>query len=137
MLVKAELKNYRQSPRKVRLVANLIKGKKVDRALMELNYLDKKAAPALKKLIDSAVANAKHNFNLDKESLVVKEMRVDEGIVMKRWMPGARGRAFPFKRRNSHVVVTLEGGDKETAKKETKSEKKTVKKAVKPKTTKK
>src|SRR3989338_610489 len=107
-MIKAELKNYRQSPRKVRLVADLIRGKQVERALVELSHLDKKASLVLKKLVDSAVANAKHNFNIEKDNLFIKEIRVDEGTTMKRWMPGARGRAFPFKRRTCRVFVALD-----------------------------
>ncbi|MBU1557963.1 50S ribosomal protein L22 [Patescibacteria group bacterium] len=119
MLVKAELKNYRQSSRKVRLVADLVRGKKVSTALAELSFLNKKAAPVVKKLIDSAIANAKHNFNLEKDNLIVKEIRVDEGKTLKRWRAGARGRAFPLKKRTSRVLLALESKDDEkTVKKE-------------------
>lgn len=135
-MIKAELKNYRQSPRKVRLVADLIRGKQVERALVELSHLDKKASLVLKKLVDSAVANAKHNFNIEKDNLFIKEIRVDEGTTMKRWMPGARGRAFPFKRRTCRVFIALdEKGGKTVVEKAEKAEKKTVKKVVAKKTT--
>ncbi|MDD2935314.1 MAG: 50S ribosomal protein L22 [Candidatus Pacebacteria bacterium] len=133
-MIKAELKNYRQSPRKVRLVADLIRGKQVERALVELSHLDKKASLVLKKLVDSAVANAKHNFNIEKDNLFIKEIRVDEGTTMKRWMPGARGRAFPFKRRTCRVFVALDEKGKTVVEKIEKkvAEKKIVaKKAVK------
>lgn len=126
-MIKAELKNYRQSPRKVRLVASLVRGKKVDRALAELNFLNKKAAPIIKKLIDSAVANAKHNFKTEKESLIVKEIRVDEGPTLKRFRAGARGRAYGIKKRTCRVLVVLSDGVEEV---EVKREKKTVKKTV-------
>ncbi len=116
MLVKAELKNYRQSPRKVRLVADLVRGKKVDRALAELSFLNKKASHVIEKLVNSAVANAKHNFNLEKDSLFVKEIRVDEGPTLKRWIAGARGRAFPLKKRTSRVFVSLEDRAEEVKK---------------------
>lgn len=134
-MIKAELKNYRQSPRKVRLVADLIRGKQVERALVELSHLDKKASLVLKKLVDSAVANAKHNFNIEKDNLFIKEIRVDEGTTMKRWMPGARGRAFPFKRRTCRVFVALDEKGKIVVEKGEKTEKKTVKKVVADKTT--
>ncbi|AKM84060.1 TPA: 50S ribosomal protein L22 [Candidatus Campbellbacteria bacterium] len=134
-MIKAELKNYRQSPRKVRLVADLIRGKQVERALVELSHLDKKASLVLKKLVDSAVANAKHNFNIEKDNLFIKEIRVDEGTTMKRWMPGARGRAFPFKRRTCRVFVALDEKGKVAVEKTEKTEKKTVKKVVAEKTT--
>lgn len=105
--VKATLSNYRQSPRKVRVVANLVKGKKVPEAVTELSFLAKRAGLPLKKLIDSAVANAK-NGGVPTESLYIKELRVDSGVVLKRWMPRARGRAFPIKKRSSHVTLVLD-----------------------------
>ena len=92
-LITAQLTNYRQSPRKVRLVANMIRGKKVDAALVDLHFLAKRAADPLHKLLLSAVANAKNNMNLRGEDMIVKEIRVDKGSVMKRQMPKAFGRA--------------------------------------------
>ena len=80
-MITAKLNNYRQSPRKVRLIANLVKGKKVDDALDILNFAGKRASLPLKTLIESAISNAKNNFNLDKESLFIKEFRVD-GVVI-------------------------------------------------------
>ena len=118
--VKAKLSNYRQSPRKVRLVATLIRGKKVGVALQELKFLNKRASNAVKKLLESAVANAKHNNNLKEENLFLKEIAVNEGPSMKRFKPGARGSAYPFKKRTSHITLTL--GEME-AKKETKVKK--------------
>jgi large subunit ribosomal protein L22 len=106
--MKAFLKNYHQSPRKVRLVASLIKGKKVDQALVELDFLGKRAASPIKQLISSAAANAFNNFNLDRGGLVIKELRVDKGIVMKRMLPGARGQGRPLKHRTSHISVLLD-----------------------------
>ncbi len=140
--MKAILKNYRQSPRKVRLVANLIKGKKINIAEAELQFLVKRAALPFMQLLRSAVTNAKQNFNIEKDNLYVSEVRVDKGVVLKRSMPRARGSAFPIKKRTSHVVLVLrEEGAKEV--KNTKKEKKAarkevtkakVKKEVKPKT---
>jgi large subunit ribosomal protein L22 len=104
--MKAFLKNYRQSPRKVRLVANLVKGKPVDQALLELSYLPKRAANPLQKLLKSAVANAKKD-GLGAEDLVVKNLTVDKGLVMRRIMPRARGSAAPILKRMSHVKLEL------------------------------
>jgi large subunit ribosomal protein L22 len=114
--VTAKLSNYRQSPRKVRTVANLVKGKKVPEAVNELTFLAKRAGDPLMKLINSAVANAK-NLSLDTDSLFIKELRVDKGMVMKRSMPRARGRAFPINKRTSHVLVVLDTENPKAAKK--------------------
>jgi len=106
--VKAKLNNYRQSPRKVRLVADLIRGKRVERAMQELRFVNKKATKAVKKLLESAVANAKNNNGLKEKDLVLKEIRVDNGSTMKRFRAGARGQAYPLKRRTSHISIALE-----------------------------
>jgi large subunit ribosomal protein L22 len=106
-MITASLKNYRQSPRKVRLVATLVKGKSVDDALNILTFLNKRAKHPLYDLLQSAVSNAKNNYSLDKETLFVKEMSVNGGQVLKRSMPRARGSAFPIKKRTSHVKVVL------------------------------
>lgn len=105
--MKAILKNYRQSPRKVRLITTLIKGKTVENALRELDNLVKRGSLPVKKVLLSAVANAVKNSGKNVEKLFVKEARVDEGIVMKRSMPRARGRAYPILKRNSHIQITL------------------------------
>src|SRR3989338_7605600 len=88
--MKAFLKNYRQSPRKVRLVAGLVRGKGVLEAIAELDFFAKRAGLPLKKLLLSAVSNAKQ-MGIDKENLFIKELRVDKGITMKRMMPAAMG----------------------------------------------
>lgn len=106
-MVTAELNNYRQSPRKVRLVADSVRGKKVSVALTTLSFVPKRAAEPVKKLIESAVANAKHNFKLNPEDLYIKSIVVDPGLVMKRWMPKWRGTAHPIRKRTSHVKVVL------------------------------
>lgn len=106
--MKAFLKNYHQSPRKVRLVASLLKGKKVNEAMIELDFISKRTALPIKQLIASAVANAKNNFDLDKNDLYIKELRVDKGVVMRRMIPGAHGRGYPLKRRSSHIAVLLD-----------------------------
>lgn len=106
--MKSYLKNYRQSPRKVRLVADLIRGKKVSIALQDISFSGKRAGGPLVKLIQSAVANAKNNFNAKEENLVIKEIQVNKGIILKRIMPRARGSASRINKRTSHISVTLE-----------------------------
>lgn len=103
----AQLSNYRQSPRKVRLIADLVRGKKVSHVLPMLDLLGKRAALPVKKLIQSAGANAVHNDGLDKDTLFIEEIRVDEGFTLKRHRARARGRAFPIRKRTSHVFVRL------------------------------
>ena len=105
--MQAILKNYRQSPRKVRLVATAMKGKSVSDAEAELDFLLKRASLPIKKLLMSAVANARNNFNLAKEDLIVKSITVNKGIVMKRSMPRASGSASRINKRTSHVTLTL------------------------------
>lgn len=119
--MKATLKQYRQSPRKVRLVADLIRGKKVDRALTTLEFASKRASSPLKKLLNTAIAGAKHNFNIEKNDLFVKEITVDQGPTLHRWRPRARGRATPINKRTSHVSVVLEQLPQEKEQKESKT----------------
>ena len=104
--MKAFLKNYRQSPRKVRLVAGLIKGKSVVQAIAELDFLAKRAGLPIKKLLLSAVANAKQ-MGIESENLFIKELRVDKGIVMKRMMPAAMGTGHRINKRTSHLNLLL------------------------------
>lgn len=108
MEVTASLSQYRQSPRKVRLVANAIRGKRVTEALAELDFMVKRGAAPMKKLLMSAIANAENNFKLSKDVLVVKTIKVDPGVTMKRSMPRAFGRAYPIKKRTSHIVIVLD-----------------------------
>ncbi len=107
-MIIASLNNYRQSPRKVRSVANLVRGKSVESALNTLSFLSKKAADPLHGLLMSAIANAKNNFNIEKEGLMVKELRVDVGAIMKRRMPRARGNSYGINKRTSHIKLVLE-----------------------------
>ncbi|MDP1624810.1 MAG: 50S ribosomal protein L22 [bacterium] len=106
-MVTASLTNYRQSPRKVRLVATLIKGKTVDQALNMLGVTTKRASDPLAKLLLSAVANAK-NLGVSMEGLYIKECTVNSGFTMKRHMPGSRGTAFPIRKKTSHVNLVLD-----------------------------
>src|SRR3989304_9491484 len=104
--MKAFLKNYRQAPRKVRLVAGLIKGKSVEEAIAILDFLAKRAGFPIKKLLLSAVANALQ-VGIEKENLFIKELRVDKGIVMKRMMPAAMGTGHRINKRTSHLNILL------------------------------
>ncbi len=101
--MKASLKNYRQAPRKVRLITTLVQGKSAVQAQAILSHLIKRGALPIKKLLDSAIANA----GVPADTLIVKSARVDKGVVMKRWMPRAMGRAFPIHKHTSKVVIEL------------------------------
>ncbi len=118
--MKAYLYNYRQSPRKVRLVAGLIRRKNVAQALVALDFLPKRAALPMKKLLASAVANAKSS-GVEVENLFVKEVMVDKGMTLKRMMPAAMGTGHRINKRTSHVALVL--GEKVVAVKTTKAAK--------------
>jgi len=105
--VVAKLRYLRIAPRKVRLVADLIRKKPVNEALVILDFTRKKAALPLKKLLNSAIANAKNNFQLDPSNLYISKITVDEGPKYKRWMPRARGRADLILKRTSHITLVL------------------------------
>jgi ribosomal protein L22, bacterial type len=96
------------TPRKMRIVANEIRGKRADAAIDFLTFCKKSAARPMLKLIKSAVANADHKGGVDIDNLYVKELLVDSGPTMKRWMPRARGMATPVLKRTSRVSVKLE-----------------------------
>jgi large subunit ribosomal protein L22 len=102
----ATLKNFRQAPRKMRMVANVIRGKKVTDALVNLDFIAKKAALPIKTLIMSAVANAKA-LDIPTENLIVKTIMVDSGSIMYRRRPAARGSAHPIRKRTSAIFVEL------------------------------
>ena len=106
-MITARLTNYRIAPRKVRLIADMIRGKTVEQAQIILVNASKKAKHPFAALLDSAVANAKNNFQIDSDKLMVKEVRVDQGFVLKRSIPMARGSAFPIKKRTSHISLVL------------------------------
>lgn len=112
--MKAYLKNYAQSPRKVRLVAGLIKGKNVGDAISELNFLTKRAADPILKLLKSAAANAKANEGIDMDSLIVKNVLVDKGLVMRRVERKARGSANILHKRMSNIEIILDTKKGET-----------------------
>ena len=104
--MKAVLKNYRQSPRKVRLIADLVRGKSVPKALETLSFVNKRASEPFAKLIRSAAANAQHE-GVPSDKLIIKSIAVDKGTVLKRFMPRARGSAARILKRNSHISVEL------------------------------
>ena len=103
---KAHLKSYRQSPRKVRLVAAAVRGKSPAEAIDILSLVPNRAALPLQKLVASALANAK-NLDLNAADLVIKELKVDEGATLYRRRPRSRGMANPIRKRTSHVTVVL------------------------------
>ena len=103
----ASLSNYRQSPRKVRLVADLVRGKSAERALALLSQLPKRASEPMQKLISSALANASSSKGIPAADLVISKIEVNGGIVFKRSMPRARGRASAIKKRTSHITLAL------------------------------
>ncbi len=107
---KATLSNFRQAPRKMRLVANLIRGKKVADAIVNLEFVAKKASMPIKNLLISALANAK-TLDIPTENLIVKTITVDGGTIMYRRRPAARGSAHPIRKRTSSIFVEL--GEKE------------------------
>ncbi|MDB5188583.1 MAG: rplV [Candidatus Nomurabacteria bacterium] len=104
--MKASLSNYRQSPRKVRLITEAVKGKHVSEANVVLAYMPKRGAEPIQKLIMSAAANAV-NLGATAENLFIKNIEVNKGFVIKRSMPRAMGVAKPINKRTSHVAVTL------------------------------
>ena len=105
--IRAVAKYIRTSPRKIRLVADLIRGKAVNEARVILQFTPKRAAITLQKVLESAIANAENNEDLEAENLTVHKVFVDEGPTMKRWTPRARGRASAIKKRTSHVTVVV------------------------------
>ncbi|MBI3013617.1 MAG: 50S ribosomal protein L22 [Candidatus Tectomicrobia bacterium] len=110
MEVRAVLRFLRASPRKVRLVADLIRGKRVGEALNILTFTEKRAARKLEKVLRSAVANASETKKVKEvDDLVISRVLVDPGPVWKRHMPRARGRATPIRKRTSHVTLILSG----------------------------
>ena len=112
--MKASVSNYRQAPRKVRLIANLVRGKKVDHAIAVLTNIHKRAAGPFAKLIEAAVANAK-NEGLTTDDLVIKAVQVDKGFTFKRFRARARGRAGSIHKHTSHIKLEL-GEDAKKAK---------------------
>jgi large subunit ribosomal protein L22 len=107
MEVTAKAKFIRIAPRKVRLVTNLIKGMNVVAAVDQLNFLSKKSAHPVLKLLNSAIANAENNFELQKNNLFIKSLTASEGPTIHRWMPKAHGSATPIRKRTTHINIVL------------------------------
>jgi len=106
--VTAKLRYLRIAPRKVRLVADLIRGKTVEEAQTILNFTIKKTAQPLLKLLKSAIASAKHNYQLEESNLYISKITVDEGPKLKRWRARARGMTSEIQKKTSHVTLVLE-----------------------------
>lgn len=117
MEIKAKLNNLRIAPRKVRLTADLIRQKKAVDAQHLLSFAINKPAKSLLKLLNSSLASAKHNFQIDQENLFVSKITVDEGPKLKRWHPMSRGRAYPIEKRTSHIILVLSEINQKMAKK--------------------
>lgn len=111
MEARAMARYVRMSPRKARLVTEMIRGKGVDEALAVLRFSPQKASRVVEKVLRSAIANATHNLELDEDSLVVARAYVDQGPVLKRWKPRARGRADMRRRPLAHVTVVVRSRD--------------------------
>lgn len=103
----AHLRYVRIAPRKVRLVADLMRGKKVEKAKVLLMALPKGATHCLEKLLSSAVATASHNYNIDESNLLISRITVGEGPKLKRFMPRMKGSASPIHKKTSHVLLEL------------------------------
>jgi large subunit ribosomal protein L22 len=108
MQVQAKLRHYRMAPRKARLVTDMIKGMDVERAINTLQVTGKKIAPAIRKLVESAVANADQRGDMDVDALYISRAYVDEGPTMRRFQPRAMGRATRINKRTSHITVILD-----------------------------
>ena len=108
METSAVAKFVRISPRKIRLIMDQVRGKRVDEALNMLSFAPQKGALILKKLINSAVANAEQNSGVDVDALFVKRVYADEGPTLKRFRPRAQGRATRIRKRSSHLTVVLD-----------------------------
>ena len=108
METSAAAKFVRISPRKIRLIMDQVRGKRVEEALNMLSFAPQKGARILKKLINSAVANAEQNSGVDVDALFVKRVYADEGPTLKRFRPRAQGRATRIRKRSSHLTVVLD-----------------------------
>ena len=124
MSVKVHLKHLHISPRKVRLVADLVRGMDALEAEKILQFTSKKSAISIGKLLKSAIATAKNDYSFAEDNLLISEILVNEGPTLKRWRPRAHGRAFPIMKRTSHITIVLNEKVKSESKLKKKSEKK-------------
>jgi large subunit ribosomal protein L22 len=113
MKAHAKAKYIRQSPYKVRRVLDLVRGMPVEDARDVLMFTNRRAAETIRKVLDSAVANAEHNYALDADELFVDQAFADEGPTLKRWRPRARGRATRINKRTSHITIVVSDGEEE------------------------
>ncbi len=116
MPVTAKLQYLRIAPRKVRLVADLIRGKSIEEAQAILGFTIKRASQSLNKLLKQAVANAKNNFQMDPANLYIAKITVDEGPKYKRWQPRSRGQAYEIQKKTSHIIIILNEIEKKAKK---------------------
>ena len=123
MEVKAKLSYLRIAPRKVRMVTVLIKGKKVEKAQAILSFTTKKAAQPVLKLLNSALASAINNFQMQGSNMYISKVLVNEGPKLKRWRARARGRAFAIQKKTSHITIVLEETEKAPRMKKKKAKK--------------
>ena len=107
MQAKAHARYVRIAPRKVKLVIDLIRGKEVGEAISILRHTPKAASPVVEKLLNSAIANAEHNYSMNVNNLVIKEAYVNQGPTMKRFRPRAQGRATRINKRTSHITLVV------------------------------
>jgi large subunit ribosomal protein L22 len=119
MSVKATAKSVRMSPRKVGVVAALVRGRSVAEALTILEHTPRRAAMPVRKVIESARANAENNHNYKADTLQISHISVTPGPRIKRFRPAAQGRALPFQRKTSHIYVQVTGEERAPAKKTT------------------
>ena len=111
MEIKAKARYIRTSPRKVRLVIDVIRGMRVAQAQTQLKFMKKDAAEPVLKLLNSAIANATNNFQIDPGGLFIKTITADGGPTLHRWMPRAFGRTTPIRKRTSHISIILDSKD--------------------------
>lgn len=127
MSVKSISKGVRISPRKVGVVADLVRGRTVNDALIILENTPRRGAKIVAKTISSARSNADYNHNIKPDSLVIKEITVNHGTPMKRYRPAAHGRALPYQKRTSHITVVVDGEKRQPKKPAAKVAKKEAK----------
>ena len=108
MEAKAVVRHVRMSPRKMRVIADMVRGKRVEEAMSMLKLMPKKGAVVIRKLLISAVANAEQKGEVDVDQLLIRDCNVDNGPILKRWMPRSMGRANRIQRRTSHVTVVVQ-----------------------------
>jgi len=128
MKIPAKLKYLRIAPRKVRLVADLIRGKSAQEAKAILDFTRKGAASSLAKLLRSAIASAKHNHQINESNLYISEIFVDEGPKLKRWRTRARGAVAEIQKRTSHITIVLETEEKKSISRRKVKKRKVIKK---------